>query len=90
MIWKYGFTAHEAIAFMRIVRPGSVVGPQQQYMYVKQMEWVKWSAVDEMRRAEAQAAAAIAATQVVTPATPPADTDEESEWRGRQSEKSKN
>lgn len=62
---------------MRIVRPGSVVGPQQQYMYVKQMEWVKWSAVDEMRRAEAQAAAAIAAASVRTPATPPAETDEE-------------
>jgi len=29
LIWKYGFTANEAIAFMRIVRPGSVVGPQQ-------------------------------------------------------------
>ncbi|KAL5488370.1 CDC14 [Sanghuangporus weigelae] len=77
LIWKYGFTANEAIAFMRIVRPGSVVGPQQQYMYVKQLEWIKWSAVDEMRRAEAQAAAAIAAASVVTPATPPAETDEE-------------
>jgi hypothetical protein len=29
LIWKYGFTANEAIAFMRICRPGSVVGPQQ-------------------------------------------------------------
>ncbi|EIN10384.1 phosphotyrosine protein, partial [Punctularia strigosozonata HHB-11173 SS5] len=42
MIWKYGFTANEAIAFMRIVRPGSVVGPQQHYMYLKQLEWNKW------------------------------------------------
>ncbi|KAI5122128.1 hypothetical protein M0805_000776 [Coniferiporia weirii] len=79
LIWKYGFTAHEAIAFMRIVRPGSVVGPQQQYMYVKQMEWAKWAAVDEMRRAEAQAAAAIAAASVITPATPPAEVDDEEE-----------
>ncbi|THG94118.1 hypothetical protein EW145_g8206, partial [Phellinidium pouzarii] len=79
LIWKYGFTAHEAIAFMRIVRPGSVVGPQQQYLYVKQMEWAKWAAVDEMRRAEAQAAAAIAAASVITPATPPAEADEEVE-----------
>lgn len=84
LIWKYGFTAHEAIAFMRIVRPGSVVGPQQQYMYLKQMEWAKWAAVDEMRRVEAQAAAAIAAASVITPATPPAD-DEES---GAESQKS--
>jgi hypothetical protein len=29
MIYKYGFTANEAIGFMRVVRPGSVVGPQQ-------------------------------------------------------------
>lgn len=77
LIWKYGFTAHEAIAFMRIVRPGSVVGPQQQYMYVKQLEWAKWAAVDEMRKEEAQAAAVVAASSVVTPATPPAEADEE-------------
>lgn len=29
LIYKYGFTANEAIGFMRVVRPGSVVGPQQ-------------------------------------------------------------
>ena len=67
LIWKYGFTANEAIAFMRIVRPGSVVGPQQvradhythylgtnlsqHYMYLKQLEWNKWAAADEVRRA---------------------------------------
>ena len=72
LIWKYGFTANEAIAFMRIVRPGSVVGPQQvrtehcnhwictkptqHYMYLKQLEWNKWAAADEVRRAaESQA-----------------------------------
>ncbi|KAH7916686.1 tyrosine protein phosphatase [Hygrophoropsis aurantiaca] len=74
LIWKYGFTAAEAIAFMRIVRPGSVVGPQQQYMYLKQLEWSKWAAVDEMRRAQAAAAAT---APVVTPATPPAEVDED-------------
>ncbi|KAF8076047.1 tyrosine protein phosphatase [Lyophyllum atratum] len=75
LIWKYGFTANEAIAFMRIVRPGSVVGPQQQYMYLKQLEWVKWGAVDEMRKV--QASAASATTALVTPATPPAEADED-------------
>ncbi|KAH7105285.1 tyrosine protein phosphatase [Auriculariales sp. MPI-PUGE-AT-0066] len=74
LIWKYGFTANEAIAFMRIVRPGSVVGPQQQYMYMKQLEWAKWAAVDEMRRVEAAAAAA--ATIPVSPATPPAEDED--------------
>ncbi|KAI0091955.1 protein-tyrosine phosphatase-like protein [Irpex rosettiformis] len=77
LIWKYGFTASEAIAFMRIVRPGSVVGPQQQYMYVKQLEWAKWAAVDEMKR---QRLTTVAASQsIVTPATPPAENDDEDE-----------
>lgn len=58
---------------MRIVRPGSVVGPQQQYMYLKQLEWTKWAAVDEMKKA--QKAAVVAATALVTPATPPADEE---------------
>lgn len=60
---------------MRIVRPGCVVGPQQQYMYCKQLEWAKWAAVDEMRRTQAQAQAAT--TLVVAPATPPAESDTE-------------
>ncbi|KAJ1308339.1 hypothetical protein OPQ81_004049 [Rhizoctonia solani] len=65
LIYKYGFTASEAIGFMRIVRPGSVVGPQQQFMYMKQLEWAKWAAIDEIRRAEAQR------VEVLTPRTPP-------------------
>lgn len=28
----YGFTANEAIGFMRIMRPGSVCGPQQHFL----------------------------------------------------------
>lgn len=66
---------------MRIVRPGSVVGPQQQYMYLKQLEWAKWAAMDEIKRV--QAAAATAAVPVVTPVTPPAEQDEEMEEDGR-------
>ncbi|KAE9404464.1 phosphatases II [Gymnopus androsaceus JB14] len=85
LVWKYGFTANEAIAFMRIVRPGSVVGPQQQYLYLKQLEWSKWAAVDEVRRIQAAATATAAGSapvpSVVTPATPPADTDEEQQLR---------
>ncbi|KAJ6627473.1 protein-tyrosine phosphatase-like protein [Mycena sp. CBHHK59/15] len=75
LIWKYGFTANEAIAFMRIVRPGSVVGPQQQYMYLKQLEWCKWAAADEIKKQ--QAAIAIASATLVTPATPPAEEEME-------------
>ncbi|KAH8830599.1 tyrosine protein phosphatase [Flagelloscypha sp. PMI_526] len=80
LVWKYGFTANEAIAFMRIVRPGSVVGPQQQYMYVKQLEWAKWAAIDEMKRAASPAPAATNGKMTPTtnnelPITPPADDD---------------
>ncbi|KAG6896682.1 hypothetical protein C0992_006755 [Termitomyces sp. T32_za158] len=80
LIWKYGFTASEVIALMRIIRPGSVVGPQQQYMYLKQLEWVKWGAIDETRKLQGVGAAAVSNT-VVTPATPPAEVDEEVDMR---------
>ncbi|GBE79144.1 Tyrosine-protein phosphatase CDC14 homolog [Sparassis crispa] len=74
LVWKYGFTANEAIAFMRIVRPGSVVGPQQQYMYLKQLEWCKWAAVDEMKKQ--QSMAVLAATAIIAPATPPMEAED--------------
>ncbi|PPQ79500.1 hypothetical protein CVT25_003382 [Psilocybe cyanescens] len=77
LIWKYGFTANEAIAFMRIVRPGTVVGPQQQYMYLKQLEWAKWAAVDEIKKAQAQTATVPTPIPIVTPATPPAEADDD-------------
>ncbi|KDQ14234.1 hypothetical protein BOTBODRAFT_33022 [Botryobasidium botryosum FD-172 SS1] len=71
LIYKHGFTANEAIAFMRIVRPGCVVGPQQQYMYLRQTDWVKWAAVDECRRTSASETA-----PAIRPVTPPSDTSD--------------
>ena len=62
---------------MRIIRPGSVVGPQQQYMYLKQLEWCKWAAIDETQKT--QLANTATAPAVVTPATPPAETDDDSD-----------
>lgn len=83
LVWKFGFTATEAIAFMRIVRPGTVVGPQQQYMYLKQLEWAKWAAVDEMKKIQARQIAALtaatAAAKVIAPATPPTEDEEMNE-----------
>ena len=32
MMKHYGFTAREAIGWMRVARPGSVIGPQQQFL----------------------------------------------------------
>ncbi|KAH8914453.1 phosphatases II [Atractiella rhizophila] len=45
LIYEYGFTASEAIAFMRVMRPGL---PQQQFLYENQQVWVKWAAQDAM------------------------------------------
>ncbi|WVO15977.1 hypothetical protein L204_103642 [Cryptococcus depauperatus] len=54
LIYKYRFTAQEAIGFMRIVRPGMVVGPQQQYMVLNQMRWAGWAARDQFLKELAQ------------------------------------
>ncbi len=32
MIKYYGFTAQEAMGYIRVCRPGSVIGPQQHYL----------------------------------------------------------
>ena len=34
---------------MRLMRPGSCVGPQQHFLYENQLEWVRWSAQDALR-----------------------------------------
>ncbi|CAO1627990.1 unnamed protein product [Jaminaea pallidilutea] len=47
LVWKYGFSASEAIGFMRIMRPGCVVGPQQHFMYQHFIDWVRWSVRDQ-------------------------------------------
>ncbi|GAA5824045.1 hypothetical protein JCM3770_005137 [Rhodotorula araucariae] len=49
LIYKHGFTADEAIGFMRLMRPGSCVGPQQHFLYENQLEWVRWAAQDALR-----------------------------------------
>ncbi|KZT12703.1 phosphatases II [Laetiporus sulphureus 93-53] len=76
LIWKYGFTASEAIAFMRIARPGCVVGPQQQYLYLKQLEFCKWSVYDEMKKLQVPPVAPAAVAAVMVPATPPAEPED--------------
>ena len=43
LIRRYGFTAREAIAWCRLIRPGSVIGPQQQFV-------VFYEAVEKAKR----------------------------------------
>ncbi|OCF41021.1 hypothetical protein I317_05132 [Kwoniella heveanensis CBS 569] len=58
LIYKYQFSAPEVIGYMRIVRPGMVVGPQQHYMMNNQMKWAGWAARDQLLRELAEEKAA--------------------------------
>ena len=42
LIYRYGFTANEVIAFMRFMRPGMVVGPQQHWLHLNQGQFREW------------------------------------------------
>ncbi|KAK9470168.1 protein-tyrosine phosphatase-like protein [Dipodascopsis tothii] len=42
LIYTYQFTAAEVIGYMRFMRPGMVVGPQQQWLYLHQQEFREW------------------------------------------------
>ncbi|KAJ5468213.1 hypothetical protein N7475_005965 [Penicillium sp. IBT 31633x] len=54
LIYKYGFTANEVIAFMRFMRPGMVVGPQQHWLHLNQGAFREWWFEDSMREKLAQ------------------------------------
>ncbi|KAF8467209.1 protein-tyrosine phosphatase-like protein [Kalaharituber pfeilii] len=62
LVYRYGFTANEVIAFMRFMRPGMVVGPQQHWLHLNQNEFRQWWYEDNYAPAQATAAAAAALT----------------------------
>lgn len=43
LIYKYAYTANEVIGFMRFLRPGMVVGPQQHWLHLNQHTFRGWS-----------------------------------------------
>ena len=45
------FTAREAIAWLRVVRPGSVIGPQQQYLVDMQAKMWQWGSLSPEKQA---------------------------------------
>ena len=49
LIYRYGFTATEIISFMRFMRPGMVVGPQQHWLHLNQGYFRQWWFEDTMR-----------------------------------------
>lgn len=60
LIYKHGFTANEVIAFMRFMRPGMVVGPQQHWLHLNQGTFREWWYEDCMKEK-------LAALQPATP-----------------------
>ncbi|QIW95546.1 hypothetical protein AMS68_001064 [Peltaster fructicola] len=49
LIYRHGFTANEVISFMRFMRPGMVVGPQQHWLHLNQGTFREWWFEDTMR-----------------------------------------
>ena len=42
LIYRWGFAANDLIAFMRFMRPGMVVGPQQHWLHINQGSFRQW------------------------------------------------
>ncbi|KAH9826176.1 CDC14-dual specificity phosphatase [Teratosphaeria destructans] len=49
LIYRHGFTANEVIAYMRFMRPGMVVGPQQHWLHLNQGTFREWWFEDTMK-----------------------------------------
>lgn len=49
LIYRHGFTANEVIAFMRFMRPGMVVGPQQHWLHLNQGTFREWWYEDTLK-----------------------------------------
>lgn len=68
LVYRYGFTANEVIAYMRFMRPGMVVGPQQHWLHLNQNEFRQWWWEDTILNPALEKAAALSGTSV--PKTP--------------------
>lgn len=66
LIYRHGFTANEVISFMRFMRPGMVVGPQQHWLHINQGVFREWWVEERVERKLREKLAA--ANQ--TPSTP--------------------
>ncbi|ERF76887.1 hypothetical protein EPUS_02598 [Endocarpon pusillum Z07020] len=58
LIYRHGFTANEVIAFMRFMRPGMVVGPQQHWLHLNQGQFREWYLEDQFKAKHEAAAKA--------------------------------
>ncbi|KAF2015054.1 phosphatases II [Aaosphaeria arxii CBS 175.79] len=55
LIYRHAFTANEIIAYMRFMRPGMVVGPQQHWLHLNQATFREWWFEDTMKAKYAEA-----------------------------------
>lgn len=77
LIYTYSFTAREVIAFMRVLRPGMCVGPQQHWLYQHEMTFIGWS-IEKAFRSEMEGRyAAGSASPAERPLTPPMENAEQ-------------
>lgn len=71
LIYRHGFTANEVISFMRFMRPGMVVGPQQHWLHLNQGTFREWWVEERIeRRLRREMAAAAASNSHAVPTTP--------------------
>ncbi|KAK8049781.1 protein-tyrosine phosphatase [Apiospora phragmitis] len=71
LIYRHGFTANEVIAFMRFMRPGMVVGPQQHWLHLNQGVFREWWIEERIeRKLRKEMAANAAGPSTPTRATP--------------------
>lgn len=68
LIYRHGFTANEIISFMRFMRPGMVVGPQQHWLHLNQGTFREWWVEERIERKLRKEMAAALTNQV--PSTP--------------------
>lgn len=66
LIYRHGFTANEVIAYMRFMRPGMVVGPQQHWLHLNQGVFREWWVEERFERKMRKAAALAASTAVAS------------------------
>ncbi|POR31241.1 Tyrosine-protein phosphatase cdcA [Tolypocladium paradoxum] len=67
LIYRHGFTANEVISFMRFMRPGMVVGPQQHWLHLNQGTFREWwieERVERRLRRDMVAANAVPSTPI--------------------------
>ena len=67
LIYRYGFSANEVIAYMRFMRPGMVVGPQQHWLHLNQNEFRQWWFEDTILAAALEKVAAATGQTIRTP-----------------------